>query len=79
MLEEVLRSGYRRAQVAEQVAVGLKDELQSYFRPQIDRRWPPAARDTTGPAIESGKIQFTVITQNGNVTISVPTPVQTPR
>lgn len=30
-------------------------------------------------AIESGKIQFMVIPQNGNVTIPVPTPTQTPR
>jgi hypothetical protein len=30
-------------------------------------------------AIESGKIQFMVIPQNGNVTIPVPTPVQLPR
>lgn len=30
-------------------------------------------------AIESGKIQFMVIPQNGNVSIPVPTPVQTPR
>ena len=30
-------------------------------------------------AIESGKIQFMVIPQNGNVSIPVPTPTQTPR
>ncbi|GAA1591934.1 hypothetical protein GCM10009789_52520 [Kribbella sancticallisti] len=30
-------------------------------------------------AIESGKIQFMVIPQNGNVSIPVPTPAQTPR
>ena len=30
-------------------------------------------------AIESGKIQFMVIPQNGNVSIPVPTPTQAPR
>ena len=30
-------------------------------------------------AIESGKIQFMVIPQNGNVSIPVPTPAPTPR